>query len=238
MYSCVHLSDNITADFNHLIFSSVLCNLEIMLDQGLAFAPRIHCPYFDFYNQLSQFHTVAYSLTPDAAAALINFVITVWLDTAAQCAHSMLASQLGGCSAWTSRQVLCSVTRHAGHILKFVYILDELYWLPLEQWIAYQIIALVRQFLLGHDPAYLSDLCCPTMSAPNHRSLCSSEWGILIIPLSTQWLSRIILSQWLALSGWLSENSPHWCRTCSPGSTPTLFKLLFSDMLRLRALLS
>jgi len=58
----------------------------------------------------------------------------------------------------------------------------------LRQPITYRVVALIWWSLLGLAPAYLRDLCCPTMSAPVRRSLCSTERGALIDLLSAQLL--------------------------------------------------
>ena len=38
--------------------------------------------------------------------------------------------------------------------------------------------------LAGPRPAYLRDLCCPTLSAPGRRSLRSTERGVLMVPFA------------------------------------------------------
>src|SRR5688572_32615153 len=62
--------------------------------------------------------------------------------------------------------------------------LDVLHWLPLLQRISYRMIALVWRSLLGLAPAYLRDLCCPTLGAPGRRSLRSTERGVLKVPFA------------------------------------------------------
>ena len=44
--------------------------------------------------------------------------------------------------------------------------------------------ALVWRSLLGLAPAYLRDLCCPTLGAPGRRSLRSTERGVLMVPFA------------------------------------------------------
>src|SRR5688572_8190121 len=90
---------------------------------------------------------------------------------------------------------LCGRIPKFGHVSG--YMLDVLHWLPLLQRISYRMIALVWRSLLGLAPAYLRDLCCPTLGAPGRRSLRSSgacSWSLL----PAQLLSRIGPSQWLA----------------------------------------
>src|SRR6218665_1285550 len=56
----------ITADFPHFIFSPVVHDLGVTLDQELTFSPHIHRLCHDSYYQLRQLRTVVRSLTSDA----------------------------------------------------------------------------------------------------------------------------------------------------------------------------
>ena len=67
----------LAADFQHFIFSSVVRDLDVTLDQELTFAPHL--------NSLSrpccyQLRTVAQSLTPTATATLIHSFVNSRLD--------------------------------------------------------------------------------------------------------------------------------------------------------------
>src|SRR5688572_27060039 len=113
--------------------------------------------------------------------------------------------------------------------------LDVLHWLPLLQRISYRIIALVWRSLLGLAPAYLRDLCCPTLSAPGRRALRSTERGVLVVPFASTaslLLSRIAPSQWLTPPSGIGTL---WCCDCITESTLNLSilasKLSFSAVL-------
>src|SRR6218665_164453 len=67
----LHLSV-FAADFSHFIFSPVVRDLGVTLDQELTFAPQIHPLYWDSYNLLRQLRTVVRLLTSDATATLIH----------------------------------------------------------------------------------------------------------------------------------------------------------------------
>src|SRR5678815_2103979 len=74
----MHIYDFI--DFPQFVFSSVVRDLGVTLDQELTFAPHINRLCRDSYYQLRQFRTVARSLTSDSTATLIHSFITVRLD--------------------------------------------------------------------------------------------------------------------------------------------------------------
>ena len=173
----------IAADFPHFVFSSVVRDLGVTLDQELTFAPHINRLCRDSYYQLRQFRTVARSLTSDSTATLIHSFITVRLDYCCSLYVGLPAGRLG-----CLNRVLRSAARLCGRIPKFGhvsgYMLDVLHWLPLLQRISYRIIALVWRSLLGLAPAYLRDLCCPTLGAPGRRSLRSTERGVLMVPFA------------------------------------------------------
>ena len=73
----------LAADFPHFIFSSVVRDLGVTLDQKLTFAPHLNSLSRSCYYQLRQLRTVARSLTPTATATLV---------------HSFVASRLDYCS--------------------------------------------------------------------------------------------------------------------------------------------
>ena len=83
-------------------------------------------------------------------------------------------------------RVLRSAARLIGHIPKFdhvsSYMRDVLHWLPIRQRIEYRTAAVVWRCLLGLAPAYLIELCCPTLSARGTRSLRSAEQDLLYVP--------------------------------------------------------
>src|SRR6218665_3026924 len=70
----------IAADFPHFVFSSVVRDLKVTLDQKLTLAPQIHCLSRDSYHQLRQLRTVIRSLTSESTATHIHAFITAWLD--------------------------------------------------------------------------------------------------------------------------------------------------------------
>src|SRR6218665_726596 len=70
----------VAADFPHFIFSPVVHDLGVTLDQELTFAPHIHRLCRDSYYQLCQLHTVIHSLTSESTATLIHAFITARLD--------------------------------------------------------------------------------------------------------------------------------------------------------------
>ena len=113
----------------------------------------------------------------------IHSFITVRLD----CCCSLYVG-LPACRSGCLDRVLRTAARLCGRIPKFghvsAYMLDVLHWLPLLQRISYRIIALFWRSLLGLAPAYLRDLCCPTLSAPGRRSLRSTERCVLMVPFA------------------------------------------------------
>src|SRR6218665_941057 len=61
---------------------------------------------------------------------------------------------------------------------------DVLHWLPLRQRIEFRVAVLVWYSLIGQAPAYLTDLCCPSLSARRTRNLLSAEQGLLHVPFA------------------------------------------------------
>src|SRR6218665_2611710 len=61
---------------------------------------------------------------------------------------------------------------------------DVLHWLPLRQRIDFRVAVLVWYSLIGHAPAYLTDLCRPFLSARSTRHLRSAEQGLLHVPFA------------------------------------------------------
>jgi len=97
----------------------------------------------------------------------------------------MLVSQPVGLGAWTESCALPHAFADASPNLA----MSQHYagcasLAPLLQRISYRIIALVRRSLLGLAPAYLRDLCCPTLGSPGRRSLRSTERGVLMVPFA------------------------------------------------------
>jgi len=78
-YAMLDLSA-IAADLSHFIFSPIVRDLEVILDQELTSAPHIHCLSRDSYYQLHQLHTLVRSLTSDSTATLIHAFVTARLD--------------------------------------------------------------------------------------------------------------------------------------------------------------
>ena len=69
-----------------------------------------------------------------------------------------------------------------GHVS--AYMLDVLHWLPFQHRIIFRIGALVWRCILGHAPAYLRDLCYPTLGTRSHSSLRSLEQRLLFVPFA------------------------------------------------------
>src|SRR6218665_2736998 len=76
------------------------------------------------------------------------------------------------------------------------YMLDVLHRFPAEQRISYRIASLVWRCLFGLAPLYLSELCCPLLSAMSSRSLRSSQQGLLLVHFLIPPLSTAVLFPW------------------------------------------
>src|SRR6218665_976866 len=61
---------------------------------------------------------------------------------------------------------------------------DVLHWLPLNQRIQFRVAVLVWYSLIGQAPAYLADLCCPSITARSTCHLRSAEQGLLHVPFA------------------------------------------------------
>src|SRR6218665_3769127 len=173
----------IAADFPHFIFSPVVRDLGLTLDQELTFAPHIHRLCRDSYYQLRQLRTVIRTLTSESTATLIHAFITARLDYCSSLYAGLPVGRLR-CLDRVLRTAACLSGRipKFGHVSR--YMLDVLHWLPLQQRISYRIISLVWRSLLDFAPAYLRDLCHTTMGIPGRRSLHSTEQGLLLVPFA------------------------------------------------------
>ena len=101
----------IASDFPQFVFSSVVRDLGVTLDQELTFAPHIKRLCRNSYYQLRQFRTVARSLTSNSTATLIHSFITVRLDYCCSLYVSLPAGRLG-----CLNRVLRSAARLCGRI--------------------------------------------------------------------------------------------------------------------------
>src|SRR6218665_2287214 len=61
---------------------------------------------------------------------------------------------------------------------------DVLHWLPLRQRIEFRVAVLVWYSLISQAPAYLTNLCCPSLSAQSTLHLHSVEQGLLHAPFA------------------------------------------------------
>src|SRR6218665_818093 len=64
------------------------------------------------------------------------------------------------------------------------YMRDVLHWLPLRQRIEFRVAVLVWYSIIGQAPAYLTDLCCPSLTARSTRHLRSAEQALLHVPFA------------------------------------------------------
>ena len=72
--------DDLANKFPSYTCSATARDFGVLLDQELTFAPHLHRLSCDFYYQLLQLCTVAYSLTASAATTLVHAFITSRLD--------------------------------------------------------------------------------------------------------------------------------------------------------------
>src|SRR6218665_2515776 len=71
----------LAAEFPHFIFSSVVRDLGVFMDQELTFAPHLNLLILACYYQLRQLRTVARSLTPTAILPLSSTVSSLPAST-------------------------------------------------------------------------------------------------------------------------------------------------------------
>src|SRR6218665_3717903 len=85
-------------------------------------------------------------------------------------------------------RVLLSVACLIGRVSKFdhisAYMRDVLHWLPLRQRIEFRVAVLIWYSLIGQAPAYLTDLCRPSLSARRTCHLRSAEQGLFRVPFA------------------------------------------------------
>src|SRR5688572_17628791 len=70
IWLCTHHMAALATAFPHFVFSSVVRDLGVTLDQELTYAPHIHSLSRACYYQLRQLRTIARSLSPTATAFL------------------------------------------------------------------------------------------------------------------------------------------------------------------------
>src|SRR6218665_4088661 len=179
----------LTSAFPHFTFSSTVRDLGVTLDQELPLAPHIHSLCRACYYQLRQLRTVSRSLTSTAAATLVHSFITSRLDYCSSLYFGLPATRLNCLD-----RVMRSAARLIGRVSKFdhisAYTRDVLHWLPLRQHIEFRVAVLVWNPLIGQAPAYLTDLCRPSLSARSSRHLRSAEQGLLHVPRTSFMQSR------------------------------------------------
>src|SRR6218665_930717 len=81
-----------------------------------------------------------------------------------------------------------SAARLIGRVSKFdhisAYMRDVPHWLPIRQRIEFRVAVLVWYSLIGQASAYLTDLCCPSLTARSTRHLRLAEQGLLHAPFA------------------------------------------------------
>src|SRR6218665_1856448 len=86
------------------------------------------------------------------------------------------------------RRVHRAAARLIGGFRKFdnisQYMRDVLHWLPFPQRISYRITSLLWRCLSGSAPSYLRELCRPQSSCSDRRTLRSSAFANLVVPLA------------------------------------------------------
>src|SRR6218665_1008424 len=171
----------LTSAFPHFTFSSTVRDLGVTLDQELTLCSP-HSLAFPCLL-LRQLRTVSLSLTSTAAATLVYSFVTSRLDYCSSLYIGFPATRLNCLDC-----VLRSAARLIGRLSKFdhisAYMRDVLHWLPLRQRIEFRVAVLVWYSLIGQAPAYLTDLCRPTLSAQSTRHLRSAEQGLLHVPFA------------------------------------------------------
>src|SRR6218665_3980709 len=169
----------LTSTFPHLTFSSTVRDLGVTLDQELTLAPHTHSLCRACYYQLRQLRTVSRSLTSTAAATLVHSFVTSRLDYCSSLYIGLRATRLN-----CLHRVLRSAARLIGRVSKFdhisAYMRDVLHWLPLRQPIEFRVAVLIWYSLIGQAPAYLTDLCRPSLSVRSTRHLRLAEQGLLL----------------------------------------------------------
>jgi len=60
--------------------------------------------------------------------------------------------------------------------------LRQLHWLPIKQRIEFKLCLLVHKSLIGHSPAYISDLLTPAADVPGRPALWTASRGDFIVP--------------------------------------------------------
>ena len=135
----------------------------------------------DCYYQLRQLRIISSSLTSTATATLVHAFVSARLEYCSTLYAGLPGVHLG-CLEW----VICTVARLIGGIPRTghgsAYMLDLLQWLPLQHRIVLRSSALAWRCLLCLAPAYLRDLCYPTLSTRGCSSLQSMEWGGTLCP--------------------------------------------------------
>ena len=67
--------------------------------------------------------------------------------------------------------------------------LRELHWLPIKQRIEFKLCLLVQKSLIGHSPAYTSDLLTSAADVPGRHALRTASHGDFIVPRTNRKLS-------------------------------------------------
>src|SRR6218665_739881 len=186
----------LAANFPHFIFSSVVRDLGVTLDQELTFAPHLNSAIPAIINSANC------TLLPVRLLPLLLLLLSTVSSlkgltiVAVSTLHGLPATRLSCLD-----HVLRSVARLIGRTPKYdhisTYMRDILHRLPARQRIEYRVAALVWRCLLGLAPAYLVEFCGPTQSARSSRSLRSADRGLLRVPFARTSTRQSVPLHWV-----------------------------------------
>jgi len=118
--------------------------------------------------------------TPTATATLVHSFVSARLDYC-----STLYAGLPGLRLGCLERVIRTAARFIGGIPRTghvsAYMLDVRHWLHFHHWLTFCLAAVVWRCQLGLAPAYLQDLCYPTLGTRGRSALRSMERGVLFV---------------------------------------------------------
>jgi hypothetical protein len=170
-------------DFPHIVFSTSVRDLGIILDQQLSFSGHIHALSRACFYQLRQLRVVTRSLSFASASLLVHAFVCSRLD---YCSSLYAGLPLNKLNCLT--KILRSSARLVGGISRFDHVSDfmrdKLHWLPIFQRIRFRLACIAKSCINSLGPSYLCELFVPVTATLARRSLRSASRGDFLVPFA------------------------------------------------------
>ena len=160
--------------------ATVVRNLGVMIDAELSMHEHVSCVTRACFFHLRRLRSVRVLLGRDVTVRLVTALVFSRLDYC----NAVLA-ELPAATLAPLQRVLHAAARLVGDLRPRDHVtqtLRELHWLPIKQRVEYKLCLLVHKALVGHAPAYLSDILTPVSDVPSRSALRDASRGDCVVP--------------------------------------------------------